>query len=98
MLKRLPTMRGPSANSPLEKLLQAALLKSGISFSTQRVLLGRYCVDILIDQAPVIIEADGAFHHLRKEKDAERDAASPRPDTRSSGSRAPRSTVTPWAA
>lgn len=75
MLKRLPTMRGPSANSPLEKLLQAALLKTGISFSTQRVLLGRYCVDILIDQAPVIIEADGAFHHLRKEKDAERDAA-----------------------
>lgn len=74
LLQRLPTMRGPSANSPLEKLLQAALIKTGISFSTQRVLLGRYCVDILIDQAPVIIEADGAFHHLRKEKDAERDA------------------------
>jgi very-short-patch-repair endonuclease len=75
LLKRLPTMRGPSANSPLEKLLQAALLKTGISFSTQRVLLGRYCVDILIDQAPVIIEADGAHHHLRKQQDAERDAA-----------------------
>lgn len=75
MLKRLPAMRGPSANSPLEKLLQAALIKTGLSFSTQRVLLGRYCVDILIAQAPVIIEADGAFHHLRKEKDAERDAA-----------------------
>jgi very-short-patch-repair endonuclease/uncharacterized protein (DUF433 family) len=75
LLKRLPTMRGPSANSPLEKLLQAALLKTGISFSTQRVLLGRYCVDILIDQAPVIIEADGATHYLRKEQDAERDAA-----------------------
>ena len=75
LLKRLPEMRGPSANSPLEKLLQAALLKSGISFSTQRVLLGRYCVDILIDQAPVIIEADGAFHNLHKKQDAERDAA-----------------------
>lgn len=75
LLKRLPDMRGPSANSPLEKLLQAALLKTGISFSTQRVLLGRYCVDILVDQAPVIIEADGAHHHLRKEQDAERDAA-----------------------
>lgn len=74
LLKRLPTMRGPSANSPLEKLLQAALLKVGISFSTQRVLLSRYCVDILIDQKPVIIEADGALHHLRKEKDAKRDA------------------------
>ena len=75
LLKRLPTMRGPSANSPLEKLLQAALMKTGLSFSTQRVLLGRYCVDILIDQAPVIIEADGALHHLRKKQDAERDAA-----------------------
>ena len=75
LLQRLPTMRGPSANSPLEKLLQAALMKTGVSFSTQRVLLGRYCVDILIDQAPVIIEADGALHHLHKEKDAQRDAA-----------------------
>jgi very-short-patch-repair endonuclease len=75
LLKRLPDMRGPSANSPLEKLLQAALLKTGISFSTQRVLLGRYCVDILIDQAPVIIEADGALHNLRKKQDAERDDA-----------------------
>jgi very-short-patch-repair endonuclease/Mor family transcriptional regulator len=74
LLKRLPTMRGPSANSPLEKLLQAALLKAGISFSTQRVLLGRYCVDILVDQAPVIIEADGALHQLHKEKDGKRDA------------------------
>ena len=75
LLKRLPEMRGPSANSPLEKLLQAALMKTGISFSTQRVLLGRYCVDILITQKPIIIEADGALHHLRKAQDAERDAA-----------------------
>lgn len=75
LLKRLPTMRGPSANSPLEKLLQAALMKAGISFSTQRVMLGRYCVDILLQQAPVILEADGALHHLRKEQDAERDAS-----------------------
>ena len=75
LLKRLPSMRGPSANSPLEKLLQAALIKTGISFSTQRVLLGRYCVDILLHQAPVILEADGALHNLRKVQDAERDAA-----------------------
>jgi very-short-patch-repair endonuclease len=74
LLKRLPAMRGPSANSPLEKLLQAALMKIGISFSTQRVLLDQYCVDILISQAAVIIEADGALHHLRREKDAKRDA------------------------
>jgi very-short-patch-repair endonuclease len=77
LLKRLPSMRGASANSPLEKLLQAALMKSGISFSTQRVLLGRYCVDILITQKPVVIEADGATHSLpkRKAQDAIRDAA-----------------------
>lgn len=74
-MKRLPLMRGPSANSPLEKLLQAALMKAGISFSTQRVLLDRYCVDILITQKPAIIEADGALHNLRKQQDAERDAA-----------------------
>jgi len=75
LLARLPNMRGQSANSPLEKLLQAALMKTGLSFSTQRVLLGRYCVDILIDQALVVIEADGARHHLRKTQDALRDAA-----------------------
>lgn len=77
LLARLPQMRGQSANSPLEKLLHAALLKSGISFSTQRVLLSRYCVDILIIQKPVVVEADGAFHHLphSKVRDAERDAA-----------------------
>ena len=65
MLQRLPTMRGPSANSPLEKLLQAALIQAGISFSTQRVLLARYCVDILLHQAGIVLEADGALHHLR---------------------------------
>ena len=75
LLKRLPSMRGPSANSPLEKLLHGALIKTGISFSTQRVLLGRYCVDILLHQAPVILEADGALHNLRQVQDAARDAA-----------------------
>jgi very-short-patch-repair endonuclease len=77
LLKRLPSMMGASANSPLEKLLHAALLKSGISFSTQRVLLGRYCADILVTQKPVVIEADGAAHNLpvTRARDAERDAA-----------------------
>ena len=32
LLKRLPTMRGPSANSPLEKLLQAALAEDRLQF------------------------------------------------------------------
>ncbi len=75
-LERLPTINvGPAANSPLERILHRALLKSGISFSTQRRKLGRYVVDILIDQAPVIIEADGNVHILNATKDAERDAA-----------------------
>lgn len=77
LLKRLPTMQGPSANSPLEKLLQGALVRSGISFSTQRVLLNRFCVDVLITQKPVVVEADGALHQLPRgrQRDAERDAA-----------------------
>lgn len=74
LLKRLPTMRGPSANSPLERLLQAALIKAGLSFRTQVRKLDRYVVDIELLQAPIILEADGALHHLRKEKDAQRDA------------------------
>lgn len=73
-LERLPTMSGPAANSPLEKLLHRALRKAGISFSTQRVLLGRYCVDVLITQKPVVIEADGNVHLRQKDKDARRDA------------------------
>lgn len=75
LLKRLPSMRGPSANSPLERLLQGALIKAGISFETQVLKLGRYCVDIELLQARVIIEADGALHYLRETEDAERDAA-----------------------
>lgn len=75
LLKRLPTMSGPSANSPLERLLQAALIKAGISFRTQKTLLGRYSVDILLLSAPIIIEADGVLHFLHKTEDAERDAA-----------------------
>lgn len=73
-LERLPTMNGPAANSPLEKLLHRALRKAGISFSTQRALLGRYVVDILITQKPVVIEADGNVHLRQKDKDARRDA------------------------
>ncbi|MES1975775.1 MAG: DUF559 domain-containing protein [Pseudomonadota bacterium] len=73
-LERLSTMNGPSANSPLEALLYRSLAKAGISFSTQRVLLGRYCVDILIAQKPVVIEADGNTHLRKKAEDTARDA------------------------
>lgn len=67
-------MGGPSANSPLEKLLHVALKKAGIGFTTQERMLDRYCVDIMINQAHVIIEADGALHYLRLEDDKRRDA------------------------
>ena len=77
LLKRLPTMRGPATNSPIELRLQDALRKHGIGFRAQSALLSRYLVDVEIHQAPVIIEADGAQHSLRdrKAKDAIRDAA-----------------------
>lgn len=77
LLRRLPDMRGPATNSPIERRLQDALRKHGIGFKTQSALLGRYLVDVEIHQAPVIIEADGAQHSLRdrKAKDAVRDAA-----------------------
>lgn len=75
LLKRLPSMAGPSANSPLELLLHSALQRAGVSFVTQRRKLGRYVVDIELLRVPVIIEADGALHRLHPDKDAARDAA-----------------------
>ena len=75
-LERLPTMTGQQANSPLERLLHRALRKAGISFSTQRLLLGQYVADILITQKPIVIEADGSMHLHAKSRvrDAARDA------------------------
>ena len=80
-LRRLPSMRGPSANSPLERLLHAALRDAGVGFTTSYAFRVRShkadVVDILINQAPVVIEADGALHKLpdHQADDAERDAA-----------------------
>lgn len=76
-LERLPSMQAPkNGGSPLESFLHLALRKAGISFSTQRKILGRYVADILITQKPVVIEADGNMHLLPKarERDARRDA------------------------
>jgi very-short-patch-repair endonuclease len=73
LIKRFATMRGPCANSPLEKLLHRALKKAGISFSTQRALINHYVVDILISQKSVVIEADGVLHRLHPAKDIVRD-------------------------
>lgn len=61
-------------NSPLEKLLQSALRKIGIGFTTQAFICGRFFADVLVNQAPVVIEADGAWHDVQKERDARRDA------------------------
>jgi very-short-patch-repair endonuclease len=76
-LVRLPGMQAPrNGGSPLETYLHRALRKAGISFSTQRQLLGRYVCDILITQKPVVIEADGNMHlhAVQREKDARRNA------------------------
>lgn len=76
-LERLPSMQASrNGGSPLEHYLQRALRKEGISLSTQRQLLGRYVVDILVTQKPVVIEADGNMHlhAAQRAKDARRDA------------------------
>lgn len=76
-LERLPGMQASrNGGSPLEAYLHRALRKAGISFSTQRQLLGRYVADILVTQKPVVIEADGNMHlHAKaRERDAQRDA------------------------
>ena len=70
-------IRNQTLNTPIELRLQDALKSAGIGFITQPLLLGRYLADILISQAPIVIEADG-WQHNRPEvraKDARRDAA-----------------------
>jgi len=71
-----PIKSGPSVNSPLEKLLHGALLRAGLSFTTQTKMCDRYFVDIEILQKPVVIEADGRWHRMpdRIESDRQRDA------------------------
>ena len=66
-----------TVNTPIERRMQDALMVARIGFRTQRLLLGRYLVDILVNQAPIVIEADGMIHtHPRNQaKDALRDAA-----------------------
>jgi very-short-patch-repair endonuclease len=76
LLKRLPSMRGPATNTAIEQRMHDALMKVGIGFTTQSVLLDRYLVDIELHQQRIVIEADGSQHQLRdrKAKDALRDA------------------------
>lgn len=76
LIERLPTIGGSSKNSPLEKLLDTQLHSAKLSFIAQKVLLGKYIVDFLLYDYPIIIEADGSIHRLPRNKvsDAKRDA------------------------
>jgi very-short-patch-repair endonuclease len=64
-----------TSNTPIERRLHDALMKYGIGFTTQVRLVARYVVDIKVNQAPVVIEADGKTYHRKSERDAERDRA-----------------------
>lgn len=64
-----------TSNTPIERRLHDALMKCGIGFTTQVRLVDRYVVDIKVNQAPVVIEADGKTYHRKSERDTERDRA-----------------------
>lgn len=77
-LKALSLNReSPAFSTAIERRMHDALMKTGVGFSTQSLLLDRFLVDIEIHQASIVIEADGATHTLplQKAKDAERDKA-----------------------
>lgn len=77
-LARLSLVReSPAVNTAIERRLHDALKAAGIGFHTQSMLLGAYLVDIELDQARIVIEADGETHALpqQKAKDALRDTA-----------------------
>jgi very-short-patch-repair endonuclease len=65
----------PATCSPIEMRLHDALKSFGIGFTTQRKYVQGYIVDIRLNQAPVIIEADGVQHawYDGAERDAIRD-------------------------
>lgn len=68
--------RSATMNTPIELRLHDALRYLGIGFTTQCRLVGRYVVDVKINQADVVIEADGAWHRASNGvRDQIRDAA-----------------------
>lgn len=73
----VPRRKTLTAATPIERRLHDALVANGVGFTTQRRLVARYVVDIAINQAPVVIEADGARHQgaVALGRDAKRDAA-----------------------
>ena len=76
-LRRLPELRSSGSTHALEESLHNSLRAARISFATHQPVLGRFIVDVLVTQKPVIIEADGSSHVLAaaRRKDAERDEA-----------------------
>ena len=86
----VPPRKTLTANTPIERRLHDALKAAGIGFVTQKRVAGRYVADIVINQAPVVIEADGMRYHIG---DRERSvmAFTSRLGTGSSGSAAVRS-------
>jgi len=69
-------LSGVPALSPIEMRLHDALKLAGIGFTTHRSYVKGYVTDITINQAPIIIEADGIQHTWddNPERDALRDA------------------------
>lgn len=64
----------PWGSSPLESMLRSALMKAEIGFTAEAFVCGRYFADILLHQLPVILEADGRWHKISRERDRVRDA------------------------
>jgi very-short-patch-repair endonuclease len=74
----VPPRKTDTANTPIERRLHDALKVAGIGFTTQRRVAERYVADIVLHQAPVVIEADGARHRSGEaaiKRDEVRDAA-----------------------
>lgn len=65
-----------AAASPIEARLHDALKSAGIGFVTHRRYVKNYITDIRINQAPILIEADGIQHtwYDNPALDAQRDA------------------------
>ncbi len=76
-LDMLSSHRGDGSVSRPEVLLREAFRAAQVSYVSNAPLCNdRYYVDLLIQQKPIVIEADGFSHYLKsaREKDRQRDA------------------------
>ena len=95
LMKRLPTMRGPSANSPLEKLLQAALMKAGLSFRRSASCWAGTAWTSFFSRPRSSSRPTARFTTCARSRTRNGTRHSPRLATGSSGSTAPGSTAAP---